>query len=196
MILSAKAGTNADLFPDVLALYVPEGSVIADVTYGRGVFWKHVDKTKYRLSTFDLYSDFAAQQADFRELPIGNEQLDALVLDPPYFPTHNAGKVMSSSYHNMTINRRTPQQVLELYFEGYKEAHRVLKPGGILIVKCQDQVDCGKQFWFHTKLLEYPGFTAEDIFVLVTKSPLIDPRWKRQLHARKNHSYFLVLKKN
>jgi hypothetical protein len=35
-ITTAKVGTNADLFPDILRLYVPEGSVVADVTLRTG----------------------------------------------------------------------------------------------------------------------------------------------------------------
>jgi hypothetical protein len=33
-ILPAYKGTNADLLPKILRLYLPEGSVVADVTYG------------------------------------------------------------------------------------------------------------------------------------------------------------------
>ena len=32
-IYTAKIGTNADLFPDILQIYVPKGSTVADVTY-------------------------------------------------------------------------------------------------------------------------------------------------------------------
>jgi hypothetical protein len=39
-------GTNADLFPLILKMYIPSGAIIADVTYGKGVFWKNVDTTK------------------------------------------------------------------------------------------------------------------------------------------------------
>jgi hypothetical protein len=195
MILTAKTGTNADLFPDVLSIYVPEGSRVIDMTYANGVFWKKVDITKYDLVTNDLFNPKAANHEDFRRLSFPDKSFDAVVLDPPYFPTHNKGKIMADSYHNMTTNSRNPKQIMELYFAGYAEALRILKDGGVLIVKCQDQVDSGKQFWFHTKLMVHPGFEAEDIFVLVVRSALMDPRWKRQLHARKNHSYFLVLRK-
>jgi hypothetical protein len=36
--VSAHVAGNADVFPQVLALHVPCGSKVADVTYGKGVF--------------------------------------------------------------------------------------------------------------------------------------------------------------
>ena len=40
LIFSAYVRNNEDLFPMILSLYVPIGSHVADVTYGKGVFWK------------------------------------------------------------------------------------------------------------------------------------------------------------
>ena len=53
-ITTAQIGTNADLVPDILSLYIPEGSVVADVTFGKGVFWRNVDTSKYVLKPSDL----------------------------------------------------------------------------------------------------------------------------------------------
>jgi hypothetical protein len=50
LVLSAYVGTNAEVFPVVLSLHVPEGSVVADVTYGKGIFWKNVPKGKYAVA--------------------------------------------------------------------------------------------------------------------------------------------------
>src|ERR1700730_1348229 len=44
LVFSASTGTNDEVFPNVLNLYVPSGSKIADVTFGQGVFWKKVGK--------------------------------------------------------------------------------------------------------------------------------------------------------
>ena len=54
LVLSACQGTNDDLFPEVLSLYVAPGSKVADVTYGNGVFWRNVPKGLYRLKASDL----------------------------------------------------------------------------------------------------------------------------------------------
>ncbi len=74
----------------------------------------------------------------------------------------------------------------------------MLKKGGVLIVKCQDEVSANTQRLTHVEIinefLNY-GFFARDLFVVVrTNSPVIS-RLKKQVHARKNHSYFLVFVK-
>ena len=41
LVFSAYQGSNDDLFPHVLSLYVAPGSTVADTTYGKGeVFWR------------------------------------------------------------------------------------------------------------------------------------------------------------
>ncbi|WP_218670711.1 hypothetical protein, partial [Salmonella enterica] len=47
--MSAHLSGNAEVFPQILDLHVPEGAVIADVTFGGGVFWKKVNLDKYKL---------------------------------------------------------------------------------------------------------------------------------------------------
>jgi len=64
LVFSASTGTNDEVFPNVLKLYVPAGSKIADVTFGQGVFWKKVEKDAYRVRPSDLRIGF-----DCRALP-------------------------------------------------------------------------------------------------------------------------------
>lgn len=40
LIFSAYVKNNEEIFPLILSLYVPKGSAIADVTYGKGCFGK------------------------------------------------------------------------------------------------------------------------------------------------------------
>src|SRR5271169_3135539 len=78
LILSARVGSNAAVFADLLRLHVPEGSLVADVTYGKGVFWRDVPDGAYQLAASDLRTG-----VDCRSLPYADQTLDALVLDPP-----------------------------------------------------------------------------------------------------------------
>jgi len=74
----------------------------------------------------------------------------------------------------------------------------VLRPGGVYIVKCQDEVCAGRQRLAHVEIINRlagMGFEADDLFVVVRKGRPGVSRMKRQLHARKNHSYFLVFRK-
>jgi DNA modification methylase len=85
-----------------------------------------------------------------------------------------------------------------MYRDGMAEAYRVLKHKGILIIKCMDQVQSGRQQWAHLiyhQMAEKLGFRAEDLFVLVRKSrPLMRHKPENQKHARRNHSYFQIFR--
>ena len=87
---------------------------------------------------------------------------------------------------------------MDLYFKASKEACRVLKLKGFLIIKCQDEVCANKQRLTHVELineLEKYGYICEDLFVIVRNNKPGVSRIIKQRHARKNHSYFLVFKK-
>lgn len=200
-VLTAKQGDNSDLFPDILALYVLEGSHVLDMTYGKGVFWKDIDKSKYTLALNDIKEGLGNMTEDFRCMSFDNEVFDAVILDPPYMHSSkykSIKKSIDAGYRNNTSDGAgSMESVHSLYTNGIKEARRLLKNKGIFIVKCMDQIESGKQkrahIWIWQNALD-AGFVDEDLFVLVS---LAQPalRWKHQLHARKNHSYFLVFRK-
>jgi hypothetical protein len=201
LIFSAHQGTNDDLFPQVLSLYVPPHSTVADVTYGKGVFWKKVQQSTYKILATDL-----KMGVDCRRLPYAESSIDCVVFDPPYMHTpggtaHQNHQNFELYYHNNGTENPTVkyhEAVLDLYFKGSAEAYRVLKPNGILIVKCQDEVCANRQRLTHVEIineLETKGYIVEDLFVLLrTNRPGVS-RILKQNHARKNHSYFLVFRK-
>ncbi len=186
-ICTARQGTNADLFPSILAIYVPEGSTVADVTWGKGVFWQKVDLTKYTL----LKSDLAHDGIDARKLPYADVSLDAVILDPPYIynPGNSLKKSIDECYNNNTTTPfKTQKDVIRFYQEAAQEALRVLKKGGVLILKCKDTIESGKQVWTHVELMQLDGYLTEDLFVLVQNTtPVRQPAWGKQKHAPKNH---------
>jgi len=202
LVFSAHLGDNAELFPQVLELYVPKGSIVADVTYGQGAFWRTVDKNDYVLKASDIKDG-----VDCRSLPYADGTIDCVVFDPPYMHTpggtaHNGHQNFENYYRNNSTNHNTKkyhEAVLDLYFHGAAEAHRVLRPKGILILKCQDEVCANKQRLTHVEIitqLERQGFITEDLFVLMRRNRPGVSRILQQKHARKNHSYFLVFRKN
>lgn len=200
LILSAGIGNNAEIFPSILSLYVPKGSKVADVTFGRGVFWRKVPAGLYELLATDI-----KQGIDSQKLPYANDSLDCVVFDPPYMHTpggtaHDGHQNFEQYYKNNGDNRtklKYHEAVLDLYFKSAAESWRVLKKGGIYIVKCQDEVCACRQRLTHVEIINHLAetFLAEDIFVLIRNGKPGVSRMIRQLHARKNHSYFLVFRK-
>lgn len=201
LVFSACVGTNDNLFPQILHLFVPRGSTVADVTYGRGVFWKSVPRSHYRLLATDL-----EQGVDARALPYGDGEIDCVVFDPPYMHTPggsaHVGHQNYEGYYRNNIaqsDKKYHEAVLDLYFGAAVEARRVLRHEGIYIVKCMDEVCANQQRLTHVEIindLAAKGFVAEDIFVLVRNGRPGVSRVVRQVHARKNHSYFIVFRKS
>lgn len=198
MILSALTGTNADLFPKVLNLYAPTGARILDMTYGKGVFWKSMPEHGFQLHTNDLVQE-ADTHEDFRKMSFSDGSFEVVVLDPPYAysPKSTVKESIAGCYGlNNSVDISDMKKVVELYEAGVREAYRLLSNGGVLVLKTQDIIQSGKQWWMHVRMMSQPGFFCEDLFVLVqNQTPAVDPKWKVQRHARKNHSFFVVLRK-
>jgi hypothetical protein len=221
LVFSAHVGGNAEVFPQVLRLHVPKGSTVADVTYGQGTFWKNIPEGEYNL----LASDIEAKNkgaflfptpirggVDCRNLPYEDASLDCVILDPPYMEgllrkkeDHLAGSGTHVSFRDAYSNGK-PQEsvakwhdaVVDLYARAGREAYRVLKTDGILIVKCQDEVSANKQRLTHVEIItgyESLGFYTRDLFIVMRTNRAGVSRLKKQEHARKNHSYFLVFQK-
>jgi hypothetical protein len=196
-VVTSIVGDNSDIFPSIMALFVPPTAIVADVTYGNGVFWKSIPPDEYLLFPTDIQTG-----VDFTALPYDSGSIDCVVLDPPYIYSPK-GTIKESISKGYALNAekggallRNQAAVLDLYRRGCVEAHRVLKRNGVLILKTKDTIESGKQIWMHVSLMDTPGFKCEDLFILTQKTtPAMDPKWGAQKHARKNHSYFLVLRK-
>ncbi len=225
LVFSAYQGTNSSIFPLILQMYVPEGATIADVTYGRGVFWSGVDKSRYRVLASDLRDSDLPEGCtggiDARKLPYADNSIVALVFDPPYMHTpggtaHNGHQNFEQYYANnssqseeeLVSNGNEPPEnlpkyheaVLDLYYRAGREAFRVIRENGVYIVKCQDEVCSNQQRLTHMEItlrLQEYGFVVEDLFVVMRQNlPGVSRLKTRQFHARKNHSYFMVYRKD
>lgn len=223
LICSASIGGNDDVFKNILCLHVKEGSKIADVTFGKGVFWNRVDLSKYNLYASDLclkndtlkkYKKIEPKTGiDCRNLPYENLSFDCLVIDPPYMESfyredqnHIGGtgayfsfrEAYSSVNGSEKSEAKWHDAVIEMYEKTGTEAYRVLKPNGVLIVKCQDEISANQQRLTHVEIItayESLGFYTKDLFVVVRNNKPTVSRTLGQKHARKNHSYFIVFVK-
>lgn len=176
------------MIKDVVKLYFTEGDTIADVTYGKGVFWNEVNQDDYNF----LFSDLILNNIDFRNLPYENNSVDHSVIDPPYARSNLKG--MMDCYQ--TNRYVTHADILNLYDSGLKELSRITKPKGYILCKCQDEIEGCRQKYTHIEIFniaEKLGLYAKDLFVIKnTKNPKAN---RKQKHARKNHSYLWVFQK-
>ena len=187
-ILSCIQGNNTKLIEEVTKLFLTQDKIIVDITYGRGIFWKGSNLSVIgsdKKGNVDL-------KADFRMLPYKAESVDVVVFDPPYM---HGGKTVKKSINQCYQNENTSHEsVIRNYGFGILEGARILKKRGKILVKCQDEIESGKQRFSHIEviqLLELFGFKILDMFVLM-QDHIPAMRLNYQKTSRKNHSYLVV----
>ena len=193
---------QGEIIRNILKLHVPEGRIDCDPTFSTGAFYYGTGIEAPALQ-FDAQPQMAGvAQADARSLPLEDNSLSCMILDPPFLATK--GKSLTFGDGNR-INRRfgvypDEKSLHRCYAEMLEEAHRILKPDGILIFKCQDKVSSGKQYFTHVFVMDKAvekGFYPKDLFILLAKNRLVaDWQARNQKHARKYNCYFWVFQKS
>lgn len=191
---------QGEIIRNILKLHVPDGKIDCDPTFSTGAFYRNtgVDAPALRFDISPQRNDVV--KADARHLPLADESISCMMLDPPFLATK--GKSLKNRDGNI-INRRfgvysDEKSLHRCYSDMLSEAYRVLKPDGILIFKCQDKVSSGKQYMSHVFIINEAvriGFYPKDLFILLAKSRLVAAWQRNQKHSRKYHSYFLVFQK-
>jgi len=200
LVLSAVVGANHDLVSEVMRLWVRPGDFVVDMTWGQGAFWSGNPKQP------DIRMDIAPTAAqladgvlarDCRATGLASRSADVVAFDPPYRASHG-GSLGQGAYSGYRLGGSLDSinDVLDLYRLGIKEGARLLRPGGRLLVKCQDLTYSSSLHLVHLDILRYmvdAGLELADMFVLVNLSRLgHNTRAVNQGHARRNHSYMLV----
>lgn len=173
-----------------------------DPTYSKGNFYK--GKISAPQHKFDISPQIkGVLQANAENLPLEEVSINTIMFDPPFLAT--TGKSLKSNDNNNKINKRfgvypSEKELHQFYVNSLREFHRILKPNGVLIFKCQDKISSGKQYLSHCFIVqeaEKLGFYTKDMFILLAKNRIVaDWQLKNQKNARKFHSYFLVFEKS
>lgn len=194
---SVWEGSDSGLLDWAIPFYGGAGPhVILDATWGLGTFWKGSTYTPTASTDLDGRGR-PSVIADNRALPFRDSAFSIVVYDPPHLSDHDtpgSSKLMLNRYGDAG---RT-NNVSHLFLPFFVEAWRVCKPHGIVLCKIADMVHNGKSQWQHVDMMkaaEACGFEVDDLIVKVRKSAMISGAWKNAYHARKRHSFFLILKK-
>ena len=175
-----------------MRLYCPDGFEL-DPTYSIGNFYKEIKPPKHK---FDIQPQIpGVKQADCRDLPFNDDSVGSIMFDPPFIAAIPRGKPTGIINQRFGYYRNIQHELWDMYHKALEEFYRILKENGVLVFKCQDTIDSCKQYFSHVEIINYAvklGFYPKDLFVLLAKSRLVSPSQRKQQHARKFHSYFLV----
>jgi hypothetical protein len=198
---------NSDLISAVFDIHVwPKrwafvggGPEVMDVTYGRGLWWKW--KSPLLMAMRFTGHDMKLDGVDFTDLPEPDESMDVITFDPDYVAPGGRDTSTIPEFNDrygLNDPYESPASLQAHINAGLSECARVLRPQGILMVKCATYISSGKPWLgeYHTigHGLEI-GLKVEDIFVHVSGTGPQPKREGRQKHARSNSSRLIVFRK-
>ena len=189
-LTSVWPGDDCSLLREMMAIYPrTPPKVIVDVTWGKGIMHRHAD---FSVIGFDMDPARAKDAvADFTALPLKAGSVDLLIFDPPHL-VHTGSKGVIKGLYNQYERDDCP------LLPFFHEAKRVLVLEGVVFVKVCDFVTSARYNWriIDTILaIRQAGLCPCDLIIKYRKSGVIEhPAWKNQRHARKRHSYWIVVR--
>lgn len=194
---SVWSGNDAGLLVQMIPLYCKDPKLIVDATAGGRTMWKGV---QWEVTFCDADPEKNPDIVTcWTELSNHVADVDLLVFDPPHWPTSSKGEGRKFNERYGLKDRGGSRAIIDLFTPFLEEASRVLQPKGVVFAKICDLVNGRKSRWQHVEFInqaEKCGFTVCDLIVKVRTSPGPESStWKNQIHARKRHSYWIVLRK-
>jgi SAM-dependent methyltransferase len=200
-LASVWYGEDAELLERMLDFYPrKKPRKILDATVNGGRFWRNSKRPVTGMDIDPRYNPDIL--ADNTNMPLDDASFDVIIYDPPHIPNQGRdnkkdfntrfGLVLRSSKENHYTFTHTFPPFL-------REAYRVLKTEGILLCKITDYVHHHRYQWAHIELINAArevGFMPCDCIVKIRKGPIIDPKWKKAHHTRRQHCYWLVFRKS
>jgi len=159
-----------------------------DATAGKRIMWRG---SIWRPSVFlDVNEERApAVCGSYYAMPFASDVFGGVVFDPPHLPAnYSAGANGFRERYGLEAGTADMGHVLI-------ELARVLKPGGLLLVKLCDYVQsCRYVFALvdAVNALRAAGFRCRDLVVKVRRIGPVSGSWKTQQHTRRAHSWWIA----
>lgn len=214
-VIKSISYNQHEILYNIMRLHNNGKAFDADFTYSIGNFYgkfKDDDGDEFEIPEPIHKFDVCPQTEDtvkiepMGRIPLDDSSLESIVIDMPFIISPRDCKSImegEGKKNNLIFKRFSSfypvSELLENYYHILNEAKRVLKNDGICVFKCQDTITGGH----YLASMEYSWFIGEciglelyDQFVLNARTRIKSGKIKKQEHARKYHSYFLVFKKS
>lgn len=202
-LVKSVYGSNYEVIKNIMDLYNIERFDL-DCTYSKGNFWKNLPEPTHKSDLKPINDGVIC--ANSSDLPFDDKSMKNVMYDPPFVITGSGKKYQNNKLGSSIIAKRfegygTYDDLLSDYYDSLKELYRVTDDDGFVVMKCQDTVSGGKQHLTHVMVINMAneiGFYPRDLFILTSNvrvNAFNGTKWTKQYHARKYHSYFIVLEK-
>lgn len=180
-----------EIINNILKLYNKGQPIDFDPCYNLGGFYRDniVNAPRIKSDITPLLPEVL--KLDVRNLPYVN-MFNCIIFDPPFIAGGGSNGIMAKRYSSFN----SVSELEKFYVSSFSSLQRALKNRGLLIVKCQDFVNGRRNYIMLNCVLNLArdfNFNVLDLFILLSKTR--PTKIKNQQHARKYHSYFIVLKK-
>lgn len=190
---------EGEIILGIMALHNDGQPFEVDPCFSKGSFYikNEVPMPRHRFDIMPVRPD--VQRCDVRCLPLQDGSVGSVIFDPPFMFNPHGSALTRYAAERFTMFR-TWDELVDCYTGALAEFWRVLRPGGIVAFKCQDYTDsrttmthCWVWRW-----AQEAGLYVKDLLIRARgvgdSGPAYNPAL-RQKHARKFHSYWLVLEK-
>ena len=196
-IIKSVSNDQHQILINILKLYIKKETFECDLTFSTGGFYKHIQAPLLRFDKYPQSEDIKPLEQAYN---IDKGSLSNIIYDLPFIikpSTAPSTKNNTSAIVNRFTCFSTTKELYGVNEEMLRLSFNLLKANGYLIIKTQDTSYSGKQIWVSNfvinKAIEI-GFEMVDKFILTSNHRHLHYTGE-QRHARKYHSYFLVLKK-
>lgn len=211
-VIKNISSDQKEILFNIMMLYNNGQPFECDITASSLKFYEKKKSDRYTIPEPKLLFDVYPQQEKikeikpFQKLPIEDNSLESIVVDLPFvISPKTCASMKNNEKGSCMIAKRFAsfypyQELYDTIYWFMNECNRVLKEDGIIVWKMQDTISGSI---FHNSV-EFSKLCAQDLgmylideFFLIAKARLISSsRIKKQQHARKYTSSFLVIKKN
>lgn len=189
--IKSVSNNQTEILRWIIQLYNDGRVFEADLTASKCFFWKQIPRPDH---LFDKYPQLEEVHPLNEADALPDESFQSIIYDLPF--------IISDKKTDSIIKERfdyflSADEAYRVNLEMLHRAYRLLKQGGLLVVKTMDCGKAGKQYWISDYVLEKArevDLELLDKFIL-TSSLRLFIKTRQQHRARKYHSYFFVFKK-